>query len=117
MTAMQTKGYCCTSGRLLCYWASAFAILYGIGLGAAIWLHAERYELAVLFAAFGLACLVNFARKRTFHCVITAPFFLLVALAVALKDRGVWKFGAHLLWSVVLAVVCLALLFERRFAS
>lgn len=117
MTAMQTKGYCCTSGSALCYWGAVFAILYGVGLGLAIWLHAQRYELAIVFAAMGLACVVNLARNRTFHCVITGPFFLFVAVAIALEKRGVWKFGAHVLWPVVLAVVCLAFLFERRFAS
>ena len=117
MTAMQAKGYCCTSGSALCYWGAAFAILYGIGLALAIWLHAEAYELAVLFAALGLACFANLARNRTFHCVITGPFFLIVALALALEERGMWKIGARFLWPVVLVVVGIALLAERRFAS
>ena len=117
MPDAQPKGLCCSSKSALCYWGAVFVILYGVGLGLAIWLHAQTYELAILFAAMGLACVANLARNRTFHCVITAPFFLFVALAIALEERGVWKFGAHLLWPVVLAVVCLAFLFERRFAS
>ena len=117
MTGAQPKGLCCSSKSAPCYWGAVFAILYGAGLGLAIWLHAQAYELAILFAAMGYACVANFACNRTFHCVIAGPFFLLVALALALDERGVWKFGASFLWPVVLLVVGLALVFERRFAS
>lgn len=117
MSGTHAKSFCCTSWRGLCYWGAAFLILYAIGLGLAIWLHAQAYQLAVLFAALGLACIANFARNRTFHCVITGPFFLLVALAVALEKSGVWKVGMGFVWVIVAVVVAVALVLERRFAS
>lgn len=101
----------------LCYWGATFLIFYGIGLGLVLWLHRQAYELAMLFAALGLACVANFMRNRTFHCVITGPFFLLVALGLALETLGVWKANTGLLWPIVLTVVGAALLLERRFAS
>ncbi len=71
----------------------------------------------MLFVALGLACAANLVRNRTFHCVITGPFFLLVALAFALNTAGVWKVPAGALWAIVVIVVCAAFLLERRFAS
>ena len=114
---LPTKRFCCTSARGLCYFGEAFLIFYGIGWGLLLWLQWQRYELVMLFTALGLACIANFARNRTFHCVITAPFFLLVALAFALSVRGIWKVPAGVLWAVVAVVVCAAFLLERRFAS
>lgn len=109
--------YCCTSPRALCQWGIAFAIFYAIGLAVVVWLHLEAYELAMLFAALGLACFANLARNRTFHCVITGPFFLLIALVIALSVRNVWIFPRGLLWTGVGIVVCAAFVLERRFAS
>ena len=117
MSETQAKSFCCTSPGSLCYWGAAFLILYGIGLGLVFWLHWQPYELAVLFTALGLACIVNFARNCTFHCLITGPFFLLVALALALRAAGIWKAGTGLLWAAVVIVVCAAFLLERCFAS
>jgi hypothetical protein len=117
MPDMPSKGFCCTSPRGLCYFGCAFLIFYAIGLALVFWLRLESYELAVLFAALGLACIANLARNRTFHCVITGPFFLLVALALALQAAGTWKVGAEWLWTAVVIVVCAAFLLERRFAS
>ncbi|MFI5127451.1 MAG: hypothetical protein ACHQJX_11555, partial [Candidatus Acidiferrales bacterium] len=75
------------------------------------------YQTAVLFAALGLACAANLVRNRTFHCVITAPFFLLVALVFSLGTASVWKIHTAPIWAIVAIVVCAALLLERRFAS
>lgn len=117
MTQTHSKNFCCTSQHALCYWGAAFLIFYGVGLGLVFWLRWQPYELVVLFTALGLACFVNLARNRTFHCLITGPFFLLVALALGVQVSGIWRIGAGLLWPVVLIVVGTALLLERRFAS
>lgn len=114
---MRAKSFCCTSKRSLCYWGASFLIFYAVGLALLFWLHREPYELAVLFTALGLACVANLARNRTFHCVITGPFFFLIALVLALGARGVWKVPAAALWAIVAIVVCVALGLERRCAS
>ena len=113
----EAKAYCCTSKQGLCYWGAAFLILYGVGLALVFWLHWEPYELVVLFTALGLACLVNLARNRTFHCMITGSFFLIVALILALSAAGIWNIHRGVLWAAVAVVVCDAFLLERRFAS
>lgn len=112
-----TKGYCCSSWQSLCFWGCAFVVFYAAALLTIYLLHLENYQLSALFAALGLACVANAVRNRTFHCVITGPFFLLVALAFALSTAGVWKIHTGVLWATVVIVVCAALLLERRFAS
>lgn len=111
------KTLCCTSPGALCYWGAAFVILYAIGLGLVFWLRWQPYELVVLFTALGLACFVNLVRNRSFHCAITGPFFLLVALGLGLEAAGIWRAGREILWPAVVIVVCAAFLLERRFAS
>lgn len=101
----------------MCFWGCAFAVFYAAGLAAIYWLHLPKYGLATLFAALGLACVANFARNRTFHCVITAPFFLLVALVFALNASGIWRISASIMWIIVAIVTCAAFMLERRFAS
>lgn len=117
MTGTQSKNLCCTSPRSLCYWGCVFLIFYAIGLGLVFSLHWQPYQLVVLFTAMGLACFANLARNRNFHCTITGPFFLLVALAFGLRAAGIWKIGGALLWPIVAIVVCAAFLLEKRFAS
>ncbi len=117
MTEARTRSLCCTSPRSLCYWGVAFLIFYAIGLALVFLLHAVSYELAVLFIALGLACIVNFARNRAFHCVIAGPFFFLIAAAFALRASGVWNVSADALWTIVAIFVCAFFLLERRFAS
>ncbi|HVB07347.1 MAG TPA: hypothetical protein VNF00_00250 [Candidatus Acidoferrales bacterium] len=112
-----TRGYCCSSWQALCFWGCAFVVFYAAGLLAIYWLHLQSYQTSALFAALGLACVANAVRNRTFHCVITGPFFLLVALTFGLVTAGVWKIPTAPLWATVVIVVCAALLLERRFAS
>ena len=114
---IRVKGYCCSSWQALCFWGCAFVVFYAAALLAIYWLHLQSYQTSALFAALGLACVANLVRNRTFHCVITGPFFLLVELAFALGAAGVWRIHAGVLWATVVIVVCAALLLERRFAS
>jgi hypothetical protein len=111
------KAYCCATWQSLCFWGCAFVVIYAACLAGVYWLHLEKYGLSALFVALGLACGVNFARNRNFHCVITGPFFLLIALAFGLDTAGVWAIPTGALWTIVVIVVCAALLVEQRVAS
>lgn len=115
--AQPTRFSCCTP-RVYGYYLAVFSILFGAGLLALqLWAGADRYFNAVLFASLGIACLVNLARNRTLHCLITGPFFLLVAAALALRAAGIWNISVPFLWPIVLIVVGAALLVEWRFAE
>jgi hypothetical protein len=70
-----------------------------------------------LFTSLGVACIVNVARNRTLHCLITGPFFLLFAIALALRAAGIWRLPIPELWPLVLVVVAAAFLIEWRFAA
>ncbi len=111
------KRFCCLTPRAARTWITAFLVLYGLGLIGLHFGHLERNRGRVFFAAVGLACFFNFARNRTFHCFITGPFFMLVAIALALETHGVWRLGNAVLWPVVLIVVGIAFLVERRVAG
>jgi hypothetical protein len=116
MEQVRQRPFCCLTPRAACTWIAAFFILYGLGLIVLHLEHIERYEGTALFVAMGLACFVNFAQDRTFHCAITGPFFLLVAVALALQSYGMWNVSKAALWPSVLIVVGIAFLLERRFA-
>lgn len=117
MKAGAEKKYSCTTKGSLCYWWEAFLILLCLGLAVIYPLHLSRYAYVVVFATMGLACIVNLVRNGNFHCIITAPFFLLVAALLALQVAGIWRVSAYLLWPVVCIVVCAAFMLERRYAS
>ncbi len=116
MEQVPQKRFCCLTSRAACTWIAAFFILYGLGSIVLHLEHVERYQGPAFFAAMGLACLVNLAQNRTFHCAITGPFFLLVAVALALQSYGMWNVSKAVLWPTVLIVVGIAFLLEQRFA-
>jgi len=69
----------------------------------------------VLLTALGLACGINFAWNRTYHCAVTAPIFLLAAAAAALDAAGAWHAPENLLWPLVLLGVGAAFLLELMY--
>jgi hypothetical protein len=116
MEQVQQKRFCCLTRRAACTWIAVFFILYGLGLIVLHLEHIERYQGTALFAAMSLACFVNLAQNRAFHCAITGPFFLIVAVVLALQSYGMWDVSKAVLWPTVLIVVGIAFLLEQRFA-
>ncbi len=117
MTQNSRTTACCTTASALCFWAAAFAVLYGAGLLLQYLVPSLRgYSGAVLFVALGLACLANFARNRTFHCAITGPFFLLMALLVAFASAWFRALPGSVVWAAILIVSGIAFLLEWRYA-
>jgi hypothetical protein len=114
MPELAPKRFCCLTCRSAFTWVLVFFMAYAAALILVHLGHLEAYQGAALFGAMGVACLVNFAQNRTFHCMITGPFFFLVALGLALKSYGVWNVNKALLWPTVLIVVGIAFLIERR---
>jgi hypothetical protein len=108
------KRFCCLTKRSALTWVVVFVLLYGLALVFLHLEHLEGYQGPALFGAMGVACLVNFAQNRPLHCAITGPFFVLVALGLALESSGVWNLSKGLLWPTVLIVICIAFLIEHR---
>lgn len=106
---------CCTTPAALCYWACAFALLYGGALLArAAWPPLEPYGATMLLAAIGGACVVNFRHNRTLHCAITGPLFLAAAVVAAFTETGAWRLDLSILWGIVLVGSAIAFLIEWR---
>lgn len=104
---------CCSTPSAMCFWATAFMILYGAGLlvGAA-WPAVGVYRETYTLAALGVACCANFGRNRTFHCGITGPLFILSAAAMALVESSRWRIDGEIIWGVTLVAVGLTLVTE-----
>ena len=118
MSENRSRGLFCCTPQACGLWFAVFLVLLGGGLLLlALWPEAARYQQAWLFAAVGIACLINVRWNRVYHCAITGPFFLLVAGILALDEAGMWTVPKTPLWPIVLIVVGVALLLEWRFAS
>jgi hypothetical protein len=68
------------------------------------------FAWAVSFVWMATGCLLNARRCHRLHCYISAPVFLLGAIAVGLLAAGFAGFGPHALNNAVSATFVLALL-------
>ena len=106
---------CCTTPGALCFWGCIFAITYGaVLIAAGLWAPLSPFDQTLVLDALGVACVVNAAVNRTFHCLITGPLFTLAAVAVGLTEAGVWNVGVSLVWTVALIGFGIALWLEWR---
>jgi hypothetical protein len=106
---------CCTTPSALCFWGTTALLIYGAGLLLGIvWPTIRSFNATVCLLAMGGACVINYARNRTLHCVITAPVFLLAAGVMALSEAGLWHISDRFLWGVVVVGVAIAFRIESR---
>ena len=106
---------CCTTPSALCLWGATALLIYGAGLLlSVVWPAIRAFPSTLILLAMGGACVLNYARNRTFHCVITAPVFLLAALVMALSEAGIWHVADRVFWGLVLIAVAIAFLIEWR---
>lgn len=104
---------CCTTLAGVGFWIGAFVGLYVAGLVLrTVWFPLAPYRDTLILAALGAACLINFGRRRTLHCGLTGPLFVLGAAAAALVEAGVWHFRLPVIWGVVLVGVAAAVIVE-----
>jgi hypothetical protein len=109
---------CCTSPGALCFCGAVFALAYGAALvlgGIALPSVFAEYSTATLFLAMGAACAATWWRYRTFHCAITGPLFIIAAAGLAATGGRLADQPAF--WGLVLIVVGVAFLMERRVAA
>lgn len=115
MLGLRFERSCCTTPSAMGFWSAAFVSVYGAGLLLQVaWPTSRAYVDTLILAALGAACFINFRRHRTLHCGLTAPIFLLAAIAAGLEEAGVWKFDVLYLWAVVLVCVGIAFVVEWR---
>jgi hypothetical protein len=106
---------CCTTPSAACFWGATALLFYGAGLGlGAAWPAIRAFDSTLLLVAMGGACVINYARNRTLHCVITAPVFLVATVIMALSEARIWRVSDRVLWGFVLVAVAIAFLIEWR---
>jgi hypothetical protein len=118
MPQVKAKQFSCCTPKVWGFYLVVFATLFGASLLVlTFWEGGEKYFNALLFTSLGVACVVNVARNRTLHCLITGPFFLLLAIALAMRAAGIWYVPIPDLLPLALIVVAAAFLIEWKFAA
>jgi len=106
---------CCTTPSAIVFWAVMFLLFYGtVLLLRNAWPALEPFGDALILAALGAACFVNYGRNRTLHCMLTGPLFLVAAVIAGLSETGIWRVDELALWGLVLLAVALAFVAEWR---
>ncbi|SRR5581483_3890866 len=99
----RTYAACYSSPKAMCYWLVisivSWAVLGFIGL----YRHSLRAPGApTILLAVAIGCFANWIRNRTFHCGITGPLFLVVALVLLLSETRIIQIGNAFMWPTVL---------------
>lgn len=109
---------CCSTPAALCYWFVASLIAWGaLSLVGTVWSPLHAPSSAACLLAAGIGCLANWLRNRSYHCVITAPLFLLAGIVYLLSDVRMIQVDTRWIWPGVLIGTSVALLLEWRYAK
>ena len=109
---------CCSSPAAICYWFAVSLISWGIlALVGAYWRPLRGPAAQTILMAMAIGCFANWIRNRTFHCGITGPLFLIVAMLLVLSDAHIIRIGNAFMWPTVLLGSAIAFLLEWRYAS
>jgi len=114
----ENKIACCSSPAAILYWFVASLIAWGaLSLIGLYWRPLHGSSATTILFAMGIGCIANWVRNRTLHCVLTAPLFLIAAVASLLCDLNILHVNTILIWPVVLIGVGAAFLTEWRYAG
>ena len=106
---------CCTRPAAMCFWAAMFVLIHGAGLLVrSAWPPVQAFGDTFVLVALAAACTITFRRNGTLHCAMTAPLFLLGAVAAALIEAGTWQFDMALAWGAILVGVGISFIVEWR---
>ena len=109
---------CCSSRAAICYWFTISLIAWAIlGLVGAYWRPLRAGTPQTILLAMAIGCFANWVRNRTFHCGITGPLFLIVAVLLVLSDTHIIAIGSAFMWPTVLLGSGVAFLLEWRYTS
>jgi hypothetical protein len=92
-----------------------FLVFYGGALLLRnVWTTLAPFGDTLILAALGAACLVNYGRNRTLHCMLTGPVFLMAAVVAGMSETAILQVDLLALWGLVLLAVVLAFIAEWR---
>ncbi len=109
---------CCSSPAAIWYWFAISLISWAILAVVGVYWHPLRAGAAqTILLAMAIGCLANWIKNRTFHCGITGPLFLIVAVLLLLSDTQIIDIGNAFMWPTVLLGSVIAFLLEWRYTS
>ncbi len=109
---------CCSTPAALCYWFVVSLVAWGaLSLVGTVWPPLHAPSSAACLLAMGIGCLANWLRNRSYHCVITAPLFLVAGAVFLLAGMRMIHVDTRWVWPAVLIGTSVALLLEWRYAK
>jgi hypothetical protein len=99
----------------MCYWFATSLIAWGVlGVAGVYWYPLHWYSASTILFAAGIGCIANWLRNRSFHCVITAPLFLIAAILFLVGSLGHAQVHVSLVWSLLCVGTGVAFLLEWK---
>jgi hypothetical protein len=109
---------CCSSPAALCYWFAVSLVAWGaLSLLGIYWHPLHTSPGAACLFAMAIGCLATWLKNRTFHCVITAPLFLVAGVVLLASDVRMVRLNTSWVWFFVLGGSGIAFLLEWRYAK
>jgi hypothetical protein len=104
---------CCSSPAAICYWLAVSLVAWGVlNFIGIYWRPLHASSAAACLFAMAIGCVANWFRNRSFHCVITAPLFLIGGVVFLLSGMHMIHANTAWVWSFVLIGVGIAFLLE-----
>jgi hypothetical protein len=111
----RTHTACCSSPKAVCYWLAISLVSWTIlGLVGMYWHPLRALGAPTILLAVAIGCFANWIKNRTFHCGITGPLFLIVAVLLLLSETRIIHIGNAFMWPTVLVGSAIAFLLEWR---
>jgi hypothetical protein len=111
-------GACCSSPAAICYWFVISLVSWAIlGLVGHYWHPLSARAAPTILIAMAIGCFANWVKNGTFHCGITGPLFLIVAVLLLLSDTRIIHIDNAFMWPTVLVGSGIAFLLEWRYTS
>lgn len=111
-------GACCSSPTAMWYWLAISLVSWAmLGLVGLYWHPLRPLGAATILFALAIGCFANWIKNRTFHCGITGPLFLIIAVLLLLSETRIIYIGNGFMWPTVLVGSAVAFLLEWRYTS
>jgi hypothetical protein len=109
---------CCSSPAAICYWFIVSLVAWGLlSLVGIYWRPLHAPSSAACLFAMAIGCLANWLKNRSFHCIMTAPLFLVAGVAFLLAGVRLININTILVWRLVVIGIIAAFLLEWRYAK
>lgn len=86
----------------MCYWFEISLVSWAIlGLVGLYWHPLNARGAPTILFAIAIGCFANWIKNRTFHCGITGPLFVIVAVLLLLSNTRIIHINNAFMWPTV----------------